>query len=167
MHLTSFPRTSQAIGVGLLGLMFFAMVPSEPAKAQAGTLSETVLMDRVTGLALMGVDVVAYHVEGRAVPGLAAHELMLEGRVWRFRSEANLAAFLDRPSAYIPLFGGYDPTGIARGLIVEGAPEVFLQRDGRIVLFRNEANRALLVANPALLAEAEKRWPVVKQQLTP
>src|SRR5579862_9088408 len=82
--------------------------------AHAG-LTERIVVDWHTGLAISGYDPVAFFTDGKPVPGRAELELRYSGVVWRFDNIGNRAAFTERPDVYMPQYGGYDPVGIARG----------------------------------------------------
>src|SRR5207244_12096850 len=82
--------------------------------------TERVVVDRHTGLALYGVDPVAYFTERKPVPGRPEFEYSYAGAVWRFDNEGNRAAFAADPDVYMPRYGGYDPVGISRGLATPG-----------------------------------------------
>jgi len=124
------------------------------------------VVDPATGLAISGLDPVAYFTDGRPQFGRPGIELTRERAVWRFRNEGNRAAFADHPEVYRPRFGGYDAVAIARGTSVPGHPFVWTVTGGRLYLFYDEAARAAFLADPAsVLAEAEKRWPDVARTI--
>jgi YHS domain-containing protein len=129
-------------------------------------ISEGMLVSRVSGLALAGFDVIAYHVSGQPVPGLAQFEATWRGLAWRFATEANRTAFLADPESFVPLFEGLDPVGIARARIVESDPYLFAIHRGRLLLFRTPANRQSFLADPRLARDASANWPEVAQQLS-
>lgn len=126
-------------------------------------LGETMLRNLRTGLALNGFDPVAYQLEGRPQAGLAEHELIQGGNVWRFASAANLAAFRDAPATYAPAFAGFDPVGVANGVAVESDPGRFAVIGSRLFLFRSEENRLRFLQDRSLLGAAEARWSAVRR----
>lgn len=139
--------------------------------AGAGTLSasvsgELVVADRRMGVALYGFDPVAYFLEARAQMGSESFELSFQNFVWRFRSEANRAAFRARPDAYVPRFGGYDPVALTRGVPVAGDPTIFALHEGRLYLFQKAEHRAAFLAAPAAVIEvARANWPGARRLL--
>ncbi len=134
-------------------------------RARAAT-TERVVVDRFTGLAVGGMDPVAYFTESRAVPGQADIEASLAGAVWRFRNEDNRAFFLAHPEIYGPQFGGYDPVDVARGVTVAGRPQVWLVAGQRLYLFARIESRDAFAADPAaILQEARARWPHLRDAL--
>jgi hypothetical protein len=128
--------------------------------------TERVVTDYHTGLAISGFDPVAYFAKSAALPGRAEIEARFAGATWRFRNLGNRAAFMTHPDAYMPAFGGYDPTGVARGVAVAGHPEVWSISGRRLYLFQNEKTRSTFAANPApIIAAAERRWREVESAL--
>jgi hypothetical protein len=130
--------------------------------------TELVVADRHTGLAISGFDPVAYFIDGVALPGKLEFECEFAGAVWRFRNEGNRAAFIAEPQAYMPRFGGYDPTGVARGVAVPGNPRFWLISADHLYLFRSwEARDAFAGRAPEVAATAESKWPAVQLTLSP
>ena len=145
-----------------IGACFF-LIPSFDAVA---TTTERVVVNRFSGLAIEGYDPVAYFVLGQPVKGLPDFEASQAGAVWRFHNEGNRASFVAHPEVYGPQFGGYDPTDIARGVVVAGNPRFFLVTGERLYLFSLEANRDAFAGDPEhFLAPARLRWPQLVETL--
>ena len=141
-----------------------ALVASPPAPRAATT--ERVVVDRHTGLALYGVDPVAYFTDRKPVVGRAEFEYRFAGAIWRFHNEGNRAAFASDPRVYMPRFGGYDPVGVARGVSTPGYPELWVVIEDRLYLFYTAEARAAFIAGPAaVLQAAESRWREVVHDL--
>ena len=87
--------------------------------AAAGGITERIVVDRHTGLAIDGCDPVAFYTGGEPVPAARISNCS-SGAVWRFCNFGNRAAFAERSDVYMPKFGGYDPVGVARGVAVAG-----------------------------------------------
>jgi hypothetical protein len=136
-----------------------------PAAARAAT-TERVVVNRYTGLAIEGFDPVAYFVDGRPEVGLEDFEASEAGAVWRFRNEGNRASFIAHPDIYGPMFGGYDPIDLARGVTVAGNPRFWLIAGQRLYLFGREESRAAFAADPPhALRDANARWPFLQRAL--
>jgi hypothetical protein len=149
----------------MIGLLAVAAAAAAAPRARAAT-TERVVADRFTGLAIDGMDPVAYFTEGRAVPGRADLEASVAGAVWRFRNDDNRAFFLAHPEIYGPQFGGYDPVDVARGVTVAGRPQVWLVAGQRLYLFARIESRDAFAADPAaVLREARVRWPHLRDAL--
>src|SRR5688572_4501869 len=136
------------------------------APAPRASTTERIVVDRHTGLALYGIDPVAYFTEGKPVHGRSDFEYSHAGAVWRFNNEGNRAAFAADPDVYMPRYGGYDPVGISRGHATPGFPALWVVFDERLYLFYTADARAAFVANPtSVIASASARWATVKSEL--
>jgi YHS domain-containing protein len=162
----AFPgHQAQRVLAVMLGLLFagFSFAPTRGA-----VTTELVVADRIAGVALYGFDPVAYFLDGKALAGTKAYELDFGGLSWRFRNEANRAAFAASPEVYVPRFGGYDPVALARGVPLPGHPALFVVHDGHLFLFSSPENRKAFLARPEIMAAAAKSaWPKVRRTLLP
>jgi len=163
------PNRRQALCGGLL-LSVACAIPSRPGVAgEAGRVESEVgqvVVDWRTGLALYGMDPVAYFAERRAVPGLPAFEVELSGLAWRFSSSGNRAAFLAAPAAYVPGFAGYDPVAAGRAVAAPGNPLIWLTFEQRLYLFQQPENRATFAADPGpVIAAGLQHWPTLRREL--
>jgi hypothetical protein len=131
-------------------------------------VTERIVVDWYSGLAIGGYDPVAYFTDGKQMLGNADTELSYAGVIWRFCNIGNRDAFAARPDIYMPQFGGYDPVGVARGVAVAGKPNVWLVADQRLFLFYDQSGREKFAADPdSMIAEAARRWPSVQTTLSP
>jgi YHS domain-containing protein len=129
--------------------------------------TERVVTDYHTGLAISGFDPVAYFTESRAISGRAELETRYAGAGWRFINEGNRAAFIADPEVYMPVFGGYDPVGVARGVAVSGHPEIWLIVGKQLYLFHNHQTRKSFADEPdKFIAAAYRQWPKVESTLS-
>jgi hypothetical protein len=157
--------TARAGAVLALGLGLIAVSGIVTPAPRAAT-TERVVTDRHTGLAIYGVDPVAYFTDRKPVVGRAELEFRFAGAIWRFGNEGNRAAFVADPRIYMPRFGGYDPVGIARGVSTPGRPQLWAIVKDRLYLFYTADARATFLADPvAAIAAAEAHWAQVKQEL--
>jgi hypothetical protein len=148
----------------LAGLGTIVMPAPFPAARAATT--ERVVTDRHTGLAIYGIDPVAYFTDKKPVVGRPEFEFRFAGVIWRFDNVGNRAAFVADPRVYMPRFGGYDPIGIARGVSTGGYPQLWAIVKNRLYLFYTaDARTAFLADPPAAIAAAEARWAQVQQDL--
>ena len=126
------------------------------------------MVDRHTGLALYGVDPVAYFTDNRMIVGRAEFEHRHAGAIWRFHNEGNLAAFRADPDVYMPRFGGYDPVAVARGASAPGHAELWAIAGERLYLFYSAAARDAFAGDPgSAIGAAERVWPAVLRKLSP
>jgi len=154
------------LGAGMmLALGVALMLGFAPALRAATT--ERIVVDRHTGLAIYGVDPVAYFTDRRVVVGRPEFEYRHAGATWRFGNEGNLGAFKADPDVYMPRFGGYDPVSIGRGVSTGGFPGLWAVFEQRLYLFYTvEARRAFLANPKAVIAAATARWAGVKHELS-
>lgn len=125
----------------------------------AATTTERIVVDPSNGLALGGMDPVAYFLEAAARPGLPEFQTTWSGAAWRFRNAGNRAAFIATPDVYAPRFGGHDPVVAARGYIAEGDPELFVIVGDRLYLFQSrEAQAAFRAAPQEVVKQADHNW---------
>jgi hypothetical protein len=151
--------------LAVVGLTVLCATGQRVQEAHAA-FTERVVVNRQTGLAINGFDPVAYFTDGTAMPGQPDIEVAAEGAIWRFRNEANKAFFVANPEIYGPQFGGYDPTGVARGVAAAGRPELWLISRQRLYLFNTEDNRTAFAADPSrFTGEADSRWPLLRNGL--
>jgi len=150
-----------AVAIAFAGLLAATCMGGGFAPLAAAT-TERIVTDHHTGLAIAGFDPVAYFTDARARAGRGDLELRLAGVVWRFTNEGNRAAFAAHPEIYLPAFGGYDPTAVARGVAVPGHPEVWLIVQQRLYLFHTTQTRAAFAAEPA-----RRQWSDVLRVLAP
>jgi len=131
-------------------------------------LTQRIVVDWNSGLAINGYDPVAFFTDGRPETGSGDFELPYAGALWRFVNSSNRAAFAQRPDVYTPQYGGYDPVGVARGVAVPGNPKVWAIVGERLFLFFDGAQREKFLSNPArYLAISQRRWPDVMNSLDP
>jgi hypothetical protein len=168
--MTAARRQRKSSGAPLLGrvrragaLLFVAIwICGSPAAA----LTERVITDRHTGLAISGFDPVAYFTDGTPTFGRPEIEHTSAGLTWRFRNIGNRQAFVLRPDVYMPRFGGYDPIAVARGVAVAGNPLLWFISGARLYLFYDRASLDAFAADPDLaIVAAERKWPDVQQSL--
>jgi hypothetical protein len=157
---------------GLACLAAAGVAPGEGAPAASTAALPPVIgatefyhSDEASGLAVGGLDPVTYFLPEGPKPGRADLEFLWSGVAWRFASAANRAAFEASPTSYAPRMGGYDAEAISRGRIVDANPRLYLVRDDRLYLFRNDASRARFLADEALAARSEASWQALAKGL--
>jgi hypothetical protein len=128
--------------------------------------TERVVTDRHTGLAIYGIDPVAFYTKRKPTEGRGEFELRHAGAIWRFENEGNRAAFIKDPAIYMPRYGGYDPIGIARAVATPGYAALWSVVENRLYLFYTAEAQKIFLADPhAAIAAADARWPEVMKDL--
>ena len=114
------------------------------------------------GLAIEGIDPVAYFTEGGPRPGSADHTLMWEGAEWRFVSAENMALFEADPKAYAPQYGGYCAYAVSQGYTAPIDPEAWTIHEDKLYLnFSRRVRRIWERDIPGHIASANANWPTV------
>lgn len=160
-------RWREIVWIVALAAALVVAGPVRPGGGEArAATTERLVVDHVTGLAIGGVDPVAYFTDGTVQAGSPEFEAAALGAIWRFRNADNRTFFLAAPDVYAPQFGGYDPVDVARGVAVPGVPRLWLIHDRRLYLFsREEARDAFTAAPDQVLHGATAAWPALRETL--
>lgn len=86
-------------------------------------------------IAINGYDPVAYFVKNSAMKGLAELKADYLGVHYQFSSPENKRLFVANPEKYLPTYGGWCATAMAKGEKVEIDPTNFKVTNGRLFLF--------------------------------
>jgi hypothetical protein len=165
--MTVLRRQRTRLGLLVAGLVLVSVLPPVPGRAD-DNVTERVVTDPFSGLAISGFDPVSYFTDGAPSLGSPDFEYRAEDVIWRFRNAGNRAAFATDTHVYRPRFGGYDPVAIGRGVATAGHPEVWAIAGNRLYLFYNEDSKAKFLANPhAAVASADEKWVEVLRTLVP
>ena len=71
-----------------------------------------------------------------------------------------------RTEVYAPRYGGYDPSGVARGVARPGNPLLWKVAGERLYLFYDAQAQAEFAADQdAIIAGADEHWPEVERTL--
>ena len=145
------------------------LVVALPGLSQVGAaMTERIVSDPHTGLAINGIDPVAYFIDAAPLYGRPDQEVRHGGAIWRFRNEGNKAAFIANPDVYMPRYGGYDPIALGRAIAVPGNPLVWALSGERLYLFYNDEARDRFIAGPdEAILHADNKWPGVLGGLLP
>lgn len=110
-------------------------------------------------LMLHGHDVVSYFTEQRHRLGLAQHQSVHQGVVFRFASAEHQRLFEADPGRYLPQFGGYCSNGIAYGIPWGGNADAWLVHQGKLYIFGGQSSKeAFMLDLPGNLALAQRYW---------
>lgn len=146
-----------------VGLMVTALAP---VWAQ-GPPATPVNVD-AQGVTLHGYDAVAYHTEGRAVPGNSQFEHVWSGATWRFASAANRDRFAASPERYAPQFGGYCAWAVSRNYTADIDPQAFAVVDAKLyVNYSTLVQARWRLDRDANIAAGHKNWPGLRAQARP
>lgn len=112
------------------------------------------------GIAIHGTDPVAYHLEGRPVPGRPEFAHDWDGATWHFASAAHRDRFAADPARYAPAYGGFCAYAVARGYTAPIDPAAWRIVEGRLYLNYDLRTRSLWSRDiPGEIARADRNWP--------
>jgi hypothetical protein len=113
--------------------------------------------------AIRGYDPVAYHLEGKPVPGKPDIVFVWQDAEWHFSNTANRDAFAAKPDKYAPRYGGFCAFGTSRGYKVSTQPEAFTIVDGALYLNYNLAVQETWDKDrPGYIEKADANWVTLK-----
>jgi peroxiredoxin Q/BCP len=113
-------------------------------------------------VALSGYDPVAYFTHSKALKGSAEIHSLYRGVTYCFATDQNRAQFAAAPEKYLPTYGGWCATAMARGEKIEIDPTNFKVTNGRLFLFfkafYGNALNDWKKKEPALTIRADAHW---------
>jgi len=114
------------------------------------------------GVAIEGIDPVAYFTDGKPVPGSKEHVFEWRGATWRFASAAHRDLFAADPEKYAPQYGGYCAWAVSRGYTAGIDPEAWKIHEGRLYLnYDPEVQAKWSEDIPGNIAKADANWPAL------
>ena len=147
-------QLTRRAALGLFALPPVLAVTGTPAAAMEPETYQT------DGIAINGIDPVAYFTDGGPVPGSTDHALSYKGATWLFVSAANAAAFQSDPAKYGAQFGGYCAYAASLGYLAPTQPEAWTVYEDRLYLNANLRARELWLQDvPGNIAKGEANWP--------
>jgi len=138
---------------------------SLPAPASASKMSmmtPTLVNTNKDGLAIHGYDPVAYFTVGAPTKGTATFSTTWNSATYYFASAANRDAFLAKPEAYAPQYGGYCAMGIAGGATFDVDPDAWRVESGKLYLNKDKRTQTAWLRDvPGNIVKADTKWPGV------
>ncbi len=112
------------------------------------------------GVAIQGIDPVAYFTQGRPVEGSKAFEHQWRGATWRFANAEHRDRFAADPERYAPKYGGYCAWAVSQGYTADIDPEAWTIVEGRLYLNYSKSVQARWAADmEARIRQADANWP--------
>lgn len=116
----------------------------------------------IDGIAIRGIDPVAYFKKSAPVMGSSSHATMWNGATWHFESAENLADFEADPVAFAPKYGGYCAYAVSKGGTATTDPQAWTIHENRLYLNFNLTVRGIWSKDiPGNVAKADANWPGV------
>lgn len=116
-------------------------------------------------VAIQGYDPVTYFTVNKAVLGSASFKAEFEGVTYHFSSTDTLSTFQAAPAKYVPTYGGWCATAMAKGEKVEIDPKNFKVTNGRLFLFFNawygDAKKTWVKDESGQERLADKNWKMI------
>ena len=159
-------RNSRESIVNRRELMSAALAVGGAAVLAPNAMAKTAPIDtsKKAGVALGGVDVVAYFTEKTSKPGKPEFKTHWKDVDWYFSSAENMQAFIAAPEKFAPQYGGYCAYAAAKGGVAAGDPQVWSVVDGKLYINLSDAVKKLWVQDiPGNIAKANKNWPGLSQ----
>jgi len=136
----SIPRTlarhiplCSAVVLAFVSALSLPAAPAESKEKPAAAIQHYNLgADKV---AIKGYDAVCYFTQNAAAKGKKEFSSQYRGVTYFFSSDANKKLFAAAPETYLPTYGGWCATAMAKGEKVEIDPTNFKVTNGRLFLF--------------------------------
>ncbi len=160
------PNTSRrkllqfAIGAGVIAWSAFTLPTASFAYDEN---SKAAINIDSAGVALRGIDPVAYFTAGKPTAGDKQFSAKYDGATYHFASAANRSEFEKSPAKYAPAFGGFCAMGAAMGKKLDGDPAYWRIVDGKLYLnVGAPAQKRWLEDIPGNLEKANANWPQIR-----
>ena len=115
------------------------------------------------GVAIHGLDVVAYHRGVGPIEGSASFAHEWDQVTWHFANEEHLDAFLEDPDGYAPAFGGYCSLGVGNGYKDGMHRDAFEVIEGELYFNLTPAIHEGWLGNAEdRIATGREHWDVIK-----
>jgi YHS domain-containing protein len=159
------------LAFSLLPVVTFAAPPADstvksPADGETFKLQHYNLgADKV---ALSGYDPVGYITLNKALKGRKEISVSHRGVTYNFATEKNKKLFTESPDKYLPAYGGWCATAMAKGEKVEVDPTNFKVTNGRLFLFFKafyaNAIKDWNKDEPGQTAKADANWKKIAHE---
>ena len=143
------------------GILMFALslLLASPAPALA---KPEINKSFLGGVAISGVDAVAYFTDAKAVIGTTKFSHQWKGAEWRFKNAANRDVFAKKPEIYAPAFGGYCAWAVSQGYTAGIDPEAWTIHEGTLYLnYSKNIQKQWAQDISGNIAKGRRNWPGV------
>jgi YHS domain-containing protein len=149
--------------LAVLAVVLSAGLALAPLPASAGGVVNSSFLG---GVAIDGIDPVAYFTDGQPVEGSSDFEYDWMGATWRFVSAAHRDQFAAEPDKYAPQYGGYCAYAVSQGATADIDPEAWRIEDGKLYLNLNKNVQSIWSKDiPGYITKADANWPKIKADL--
>ncbi|MCV2369350.1 YHS domain-containing (seleno)protein [Roseateles oligotrophus] len=162
MNTTSIARRSLLAAL-IIGAGLLATLPQLALAYEQNSTSELNLDQQ--GLALQGIDPVAYFTVGVPTAGKPEFTAKHRGASYRFASAANRDAFKADPNKFAPQYGGFCAMGVALDKKLDGDINAWKIVDNKLYLNVNKDVQKKWSEDIAgNLVKANSSWPEIKNR---
>ncbi len=118
------------------------------------------------GVALDGVDVVAYFEQRNKIVGNPKYALKYSGLEWRFSTKTHQERFNARPKEYIPQYGGFCAFGVGKGYKAKPKLSTFTIYNQKLYLnFSDYVKDRWLESMEENIISADNNWGEIKNSI--
>ena len=143
-------------------LLGTALVPPAAGLLTNPALAAEPPVYATNGIAINGIDPVAYFTESKPVKGDMAHSVDWEGAKLLFSSAENKATFEADPERYTPKYGGYCAYAVSKGGTATTDPDAWTIHNDRLYLNFNTTVRSIWDEDrDGNIKKADANWPGV------
>jgi len=115
-----------------------------------------------SGIAINGIDPVAYFTDKKPVEGSSNFTAEYEGATFLFTNQANLDAFKANTQKYAPVFGGYCAYAASLGYRAPTDPAAWTVHQGKLYLNASLRARELWSKDiPGNIKKGLSNWPAI------
>ncbi len=115
-----------------------------------------------SGVAVDGIDVVAYFTDGRAVPGKTEFSYQWRGAKWLFATAAHRDLFAKSPGKYEPQYGGFCAYAVGNNYTAGIDPQSWAIVNGKLYLnYDSEIKKKWDGNRETLIRQADQNWPTL------
>jgi len=140
------------MGMTRYAILLVALLFATPAGAQK--------VNSEGGPAVRGTDVVAYFIDGKAVPGSPQFSHRWNGADWHFASAANRDAFAADPAKYAPQYGGFCAWAVSQNYTAPIDPDAWRIVNGKLYLnYSRLVQLRWQLDTDGNIAKADANWP--------
>lgn len=118
------------------------------------------------GVAISGYDPTSYFERGYPAKGTAKYYALYDGAIWLFSSKESLQKFKEKPSNYIPEYGGFCASCILSGKKHHSDPHAWAIHENKLYLFYDDNGRNFFIKNTQENASlANYQWNTLKDKV--
>ncbi|NJO42373.1 MAG: YHS domain-containing protein [Cyanobacteria bacterium CRU_2_1] len=118
------------------------------------------------GIAIRGVDPVAYFQQGQPVQGNEQFSYQWANTTWLFSSAENRDLFASDPEQYAPEYGGFCAWAVSQGYTAPIDPEAWKIVDGKLYLNASRGVQRRWERDiPGNIVKGDQNWPGIRTDL--